>query len=31
LKSHWTDAGSFESLYRATVLMKELEDKARGR
>jgi len=29
LKSHWTDAGSFESLYRATVLMKELEDRAK--
>ncbi|VAX35709.1 Glucose-1-phosphate thymidylyltransferase [hydrothermal vent metagenome] len=27
LKSTWTDAGSFESLYNATVLMKKLEDK----
>jgi glucose-1-phosphate thymidylyltransferase len=27
LKSNWTDAGSFESLYDATVLMKKLEDK----
>ncbi|OGX23484.1 MAG: spore coat protein [Omnitrophica WOR_2 bacterium GWF2_38_59] len=27
LKSQWTDAGSFESLYKATVLMKKLEDK----
>ncbi len=27
LKSHWTDAGSFESLYNATVLMKKLEDR----
>ena len=26
LKSEWTDAGSFESLYKATVLMKQLED-----
>jgi glucose-1-phosphate thymidylyltransferase len=26
--SYWTDAGSFESLFSATVLMKELEDKA---
>jgi glucose-1-phosphate thymidylyltransferase len=26
LKSHWTDAGSFESLYNATVLMKKIED-----
>lgn len=26
LKSKWTDAGSFESLYEATVLMKKLED-----
>ena len=29
LKSAWTDAGSFESLYRATVLMKRLEDQQR--
>jgi len=27
LKSAWTDAGSFESLYNATVLMKRLEDR----
>jgi len=27
LKSTWTDAGSFESLYRATVLMKKIEDR----
>ncbi len=27
LKSAWTDAGSFESLYNATVLMKKLEDR----
>lgn len=27
LKSAWTDAGSFESLYKATVLMKQLEMK----
>lgn len=27
LKAPWTDAGSFESLYNATVLMKKLEDK----
>ena len=27
LKSPWTDAGSFESLYNATVLMKKLEDR----
>ena len=27
LKSAWTDAGSFESLYKATVLMKQLEIK----
>jgi glucose-1-phosphate thymidylyltransferase len=29
LESAWTDAGSFESLYRATVLMKRLEDQQR--
>lgn len=29
LKSHWTDAGTFESLYNATVLMKKLEDRCR--
>jgi glucose-1-phosphate thymidylyltransferase len=29
LKSPWTDAGSFESLYNATVLMKKLEDRER--
>lgn len=28
LKSAWTDAGSFESLYNATVLMKQLESKS---
>ena len=28
LKSHWTDAGTFESLYRATVLMRQNEQKA---
>src|SRR3989338_7304779 len=27
LKSKWTDAGSFESLYAATVLMKKLEER----
>jgi glucose-1-phosphate thymidylyltransferase len=27
LKSKWTDAGSFESLYYATLLMKKLEEK----
>lgn len=27
LKGPWTDAGSFESLYNATVLMKKLEDR----
>ncbi len=27
LRGPWTDAGSFESLYNATVLMKKLEDK----
>ena len=31
LKSTWTDAGSFESLYRATVLMKKLEDRSNRR
>ena len=25
LRSPWTDAGSFDSLYNATVLMKQLE------
>jgi glucose-1-phosphate thymidylyltransferase len=30
LKSTWTDAGSFESLYKATVLMKTLEAKSAG-
>ena len=29
LRSKWTDAGSFESLYAATVLMKKLEDARR--
>jgi glucose-1-phosphate thymidylyltransferase len=27
LKSAWTDAGSFDSLYKATVLMRQLEQK----
>ena len=27
LKSTWTDAGSFESLYNATILMKKLEER----
>lgn len=27
LKSKWTDAGSFESLYAATVIMKKLEER----
>lgn len=27
LRSKWTDAGSFESLYAATVLMKKMEDR----
>ncbi len=27
LKSPWTDAGSFDSLYKATVLMRQLEQK----
>lgn len=27
LKGPWTDAGSFESLYNATVLMKKMEDR----
>ncbi len=31
LKSSWTDAGTFESLYRATVLMKQWEDRERRR
>lgn len=31
LRSQWTDAGSFESLYKATVLMKKLEDRANKR
>ena len=30
LKSSWTDAGSFEALFNATVLMKKLEDKQRA-
>jgi glucose-1-phosphate thymidylyltransferase len=29
LKSPWTDAGSFDSLYKATVLMKQLEIKSK--
>ncbi len=29
LTSKWTDAGTFEQLYEATVLMKELEEKER--
>ncbi len=28
LRSAWTDAGSFESLFRATVLMQKLEQRA---
>lgn len=31
LKSSWTDAGSFEALFNATVLMKKLEDKQKAR
>lgn len=31
LKSQWTDAGSFESLYAATVLMKKMEDTQKKR
>ncbi len=31
LKSPWTDAGSFDSLYKATVLMKQLEMKSISR
>lgn len=31
LKSAWTDAGSFDSLYKATVLMHELEKKSKSR
>lgn len=31
LKTSWTDAGTFESLYRATVLMKEMEDRQKAR
>jgi len=31
LKSQWTDAGSFEALYNATVLMKKLEDQLKNR
>ncbi len=31
LRSQWTDAGSFESLYAATILMKKLEDRLRKR
>ena len=30
LKSHWTDAGTLESLYNATVLMRKLEQKISG-
>jgi len=30
LKSDWTDAGTFESLYRATVLMKKNEEKKKA-
>lgn len=29
LKSPWTDAGSFESLYNATVMMKKMEDRVK--
>lgn len=31
LKTRWTDAGTFESLYRATVLMKKMEDRQKAR
>lgn len=31
LRSKWTDAGSFESLYAATVLMKKLEERQQRR
>jgi glucose-1-phosphate thymidylyltransferase len=31
LKASWTDAGTFESLYRATVLMKKMEDRQKAR
>lgn len=31
LKSSWTDAGTFEQLYKATVLMKEREDEELNR
>jgi len=31
LKSRWTDAGSFESLYNATVLMKKIEDQLKNK
>ena len=31
LKSSWTDAGSFESLFNATLLMKKLEDRQKAR
>ncbi len=31
LKTSWTDAGTFESLYRATVLMKKMEDRQKAR
>jgi len=31
LKSHWTDAGTLESLYNATVLMKKREDRQKKR
>ncbi len=31
LKSHWTDAGTMESLYNATVLMKKREDRLKKR
>jgi len=30
LKSQWTDAGSFESLYDATILMKKMEDRKKS-
>ena len=31
LKSAWTDAGTFESLYRATVLMRQLEKRGEAK
>jgi len=31
LKSTWTDAGTFESLYRATVFMKKIDDRQKAK